>query len=167
MAEAANLLIFAVVIHLVCDWLLQNEWMATNKMKRQTYLHYDSHGFEVMKEGSWWDRHPAAYVHSGIHVLGLLLIFPWWAALLAGISHLVIDTRKPVEWWSKLIKQTQPRSWTRRKDEPSITIGGVIDARIPEVSINPSIMDVGMDVRIWNDQVWHILILALIALAIS
>lgn len=51
--------------------------------------------------------HPAAYVHSGIHFVGLLLIFPPLAALAIAIIHLLIDTRAPLRWWRKVYRQTQ------------------------------------------------------------
>ena len=84
MQTTAELLIWAIVIHLIADWLLQNDWMALHK----TNL-----------------RHPAAWVHSGIHTVALLLVFPWWAALLTGLSHLLIDTRIPVHWWMENVKR--------------------------------------------------------------
>jgi len=74
----------AVVIHLIADWLLQTEWMATYK----TDLH-----------------HPAAWVHSGIHTVGLCLIVAWPVALLSGFTHLWIDTHKPLLWWMRVIKR--------------------------------------------------------------
>jgi hypothetical protein len=105
---AADVLIWAFMIHLVVDWLLQTDWMARNK----TNL-----------------RHPAAYVHSGLHTLGLLLVFPWFLALGVGITHLLIDTRKPVTWWIETIKQ-MPRS------TPIFT-----------------------HVEIWLDQIFHLLMI--------
>ena len=84
MQTTAALLIWAIVIHLIADWLLQNDWMALHKTKL---------------------RHPAAWVHSGIHMVAMLLIFPWWAALLVGVSHMLIDTRIPVEWWMHKVKR--------------------------------------------------------------
>lgn len=107
---ATDVLAWAVVIHLVVDWLLQNEWMACNK----TSL-----------------KHPAAYVHSGLHALGLLLVFPWHIALGVGVTHLLIDTRRPVTWWIAKIKQ-MPRS-----------------------------VPVYKDVEIWMDQIFHLLMLVL------
>ena len=90
MQEATVLLVWGVVVHLIADWLLQNEWMARYK----TDL-----------------RHPAAWVHSGIHTLGLCLVFSWSVALVIGITHLLIDTRRPLLWWMRVIKQmpTEPR----------------------------------------------------------
>lgn len=124
MNTASELLLWGIVIHLVIDWLGQNEWMAVNKANL---------------------RHPAGYVHAGIHGLGMLLIFAWPAALFIAITHLLIDTRKPVVWWSKLIRQTQP--------------GGL--------GLDPRVVDVGLEVRFWSDQVWHIGVIALTALVVA
>jgi hypothetical protein len=86
MSDFATLCWWALLAHIVADWFLQNEWMALNK----TSL-----------------RHPAAWVHSGIHTLAFLVVFPWWAAVVWGVLHLVIDTRHPLIWWRRLIRQTQ------------------------------------------------------------
>ena len=106
----SSVLIWAVTIHMVVDWMLQTDWMARNK----TNL-----------------RHPAAYVHSGLHALGLMLVFPWFLALGVGVTHLLIDTRKPVTWWIETIKQ-MPRT------TPLFTT-----------------------VEIWLDQIFHVLVLLL------
>ncbi|MEZ4734610.1 MAG: DUF3307 domain-containing protein [Caldilineaceae bacterium] len=87
MVEATVLLVWSTVVHLIADWLLQNDWMALHK----TNL-----------------RHPAAWVHSGIHAVGLCLVFVWPLAVLIGITHLLIDTRKPLLWWMRVIKQIPP-----------------------------------------------------------
>jgi uncharacterized membrane protein len=110
---ATDVLIWAVVIHLVVDWFLQTEWMATNK----TNL-----------------KHPAAYVHSGLHTLGMLLIFPWWLALGVGFTHLLIDTRKPVTWWIEAIKQMPPTT------------------------------PIYSQVEMWLDQIMHVLMLVIAVL---
>ena len=83
--SATELLVWGVAVHLVVDWLLQNEWIAENKSSL---------------------RNPAAYVHAGLHTAGLLLVFPPLAAVALGVTHLLIDTRKPLEWWSRVIGQT-------------------------------------------------------------
>jgi hypothetical protein len=82
-------------------------------------------------------RHPAAYVHSGLHALGLLLIFPWWLALGVGITHLLIDTRRPVTWWIETIKQ-MPRSTPNYRQ-----------------------------VEIWLDQLFHVLMLVFAVLLLA
>lgn len=110
----SDLLIWGIVAHLVGDWLLQNHWMATYK----TDL-----------------LHPAAWVHSGIHWLLLLPVFGWQAAAVLFVSHILIDTRKPLIWWRGLIRQTTD----------------------PE---NPA----SIHVAFWGDQVLHILCIAIVCL---
>lgn len=83
---AIKLFVCGFVLHLFCDWILQNHWMAQNKSSL---------------------KHSAAYVHSGLHFLGLLLIFPWYAALIIAILHLLIDTRVPLAFWRGFFRQTQ------------------------------------------------------------
>jgi hypothetical protein len=83
MHDATALFVWGFVVHLVADWLFQTEWMAIHKMDL---------------------RHLAAWVHSGIHTAGLLLVFAWPLALLIGLSHLLIDTRKPLSWWLRMVK---------------------------------------------------------------
>ena len=75
-----------LIAHLVADWLLQNHWMAVNK----TSL-----------------AHPAAWVHSGIQGLCLCVALGPWAGLILGVSHLLIDTRVPLEWWLRFITKSQ------------------------------------------------------------
>jgi len=167
--SATDLLIWGIVVHLVIDWLAQNEWMAVNKAKRR--LKRCNRGMlpagHRATYSRWWDRHPAAYVHAGLHGLAQLLVFPWPAALAIGVTHLLIDTRKPVEWWSKLIRQTQPAEvphalvYMAKAEEHQIRH----DEDAPAGS--PILMDLGAVVRIWADQVWHIVVIAVAALAVS
>ena len=84
-STATELVVWGTVVHLVVDWLFQNEWIAENK----TSL-----------------RHPAGYVHAVAHTLALLLVFPPIAAVVLGITHLVIDTRQPLAWWATVMSQT-------------------------------------------------------------
>ncbi len=83
--KATDLFVWGFVAHIIADWFLQSEWMALGK----TSL-----------------KHPAAWVHSGIHFLGAWLVFPFWAALLLAASHLLIDTRVPLQWWRRFYHQT-------------------------------------------------------------
>lgn len=108
-----TLFVWAVFIHLVADWMLQTEWMVVNKTN-------------VTHVGAW--------VHGGIHALGLLLIFPWYLALAVGITHLAIDSRVPLNWWMNTVK------------------------RVPKSSPTYS------QVEIWLDQVFHLTVLALVVL---
>lgn len=75
------------VAHCAADWFLQNHWQATNK----TNL-----------------RHPAGYVHAGLHGLFAAAVFPWPVALALAVAHLLIDTRKPLEWWGRVVRQSTP-----------------------------------------------------------
>jgi hypothetical protein len=82
---ATKLFVWSFVWHLFADWILQNSWMSDHKSSL---------------------KHLAAYVHSGIHLIGLLFIFPWWMALIIAATHLLIDTRVPLKWWRKVYRQT-------------------------------------------------------------
>lgn len=84
--HATSLLLWGIVIHLFCDWLLQNDWQARNKASL---------------------KHLAAWVHSGIHLIGLLLIFPPLAAIVIAFTHLIIDTRLPLIAWRNIFRQTR------------------------------------------------------------
>ncbi len=83
---STELLVWGMVAHLFTDWLLQNHWMAQNKSNL---------------------KHPAAYVHSGLHLLALLFVFPPLVAVLLAVSHLLIDTRIPLTWWRRVYRQTR------------------------------------------------------------
>jgi hypothetical protein len=132
--SASDLLVWGIVLHLIADWPLQNAWMAKYKVK---------------------PFHPAGYIHAAIHGFLLALVFGWAAFPLA-ISHLLIDFRKPVTWWSRVVQQTQPKNriifqrWT--------TTGPVEE--IP-------VYDLGLEVRIWTDQVFHIACVAVAALLVT
>ena len=76
----------ALVLHLIGDWLLQNDWMARNK---QTL------------------RHPAAWVHGGIHGVLLGLVFGWIGGVVLAAVHMLVDTRLPQRWWSRVFAQTR------------------------------------------------------------
>lgn len=112
---AIGLIVYGVVIHLVCDWLLQNDWMARNKASL---------------------THPAAWVHGGIHLIGMMLIFAPIYALAIAIVHMLIDTRVPLAWWRRIYRQT-------------------------------STGDVALHVAIWTDQVAHVAVIAVMALAVG
>ena len=82
----------ALMLHLIADWLLQNEWIAVNKVR--------------------WS-HPAAWIHGAIHGTLLGLLFGSVGGLVPGIVggivqavlHMFIDTRAPIRWWIKVFKK--------------------------------------------------------------
>ena len=116
MFEPTDLLVWAIIAHLVADWPLQTDWMVVNKI----YL-----------------RHPAAWVHGAVHLLFSAMVFPWHLALLIAFTHILIDTRVPIDWWMRVIKR-MPR------DLPS-----------------------SLTVEIWLDQVFHIMVLAFVVLFLT
>jgi hypothetical protein len=73
-----------LVAHLVADWLFQNDWMALNKLNL---------------------RHPAGWVHAGIHSLLLGLALGWMGGVVLGVLHLVLDTGRPLAWWIRVFKK--------------------------------------------------------------
>jgi hypothetical protein len=83
--SATDLLVWGTVVHLVVDWLFQNEWIAEHKADL---------------------RHPAGYIHAAAHGAALLLVFPAPAALVLGVAHLLIDTRRPLHWWAAVMSQS-------------------------------------------------------------
>jgi len=108
-----NVLVWGLVTHVVADWFLQTDWMARHKSNL---------------------RHPAGWVHSGIHTACLLWLLPWHLALLVGVSHLLIDTRIPLRWWMGVVKGIPPAS-------------PVYD-----------------DLVIWMDQMLHVIVLVIVVL---
>lgn len=115
--KATDLFVWGFVAHMVVDWLLQNEWMALHKSSL---------------------RHPSAWVHGGLHLIGAWLVFPLWAALLLTATHLLIDTRVPLKWWRR-------------------TIGQTVEG--PETLLFP--------LSLWQDQAAHIACLAAVALIVA
>jgi hypothetical protein len=110
--------VWGMLAHLVSDWLLQNHWMAQHK-----------HSL----------KHEAAWVHAIIQTIGLLLVFPPLVALVLGVAHLLIDTRRPLNWWRVFYRQT------------TVDNGGHI----------------GWHVMIWGDQALHLLTIGIAALLLG
>jgi len=87
----------AFVYHLIGDWLLQNEWMAINKVRL---------------------THPAAWLHGGIHGVLLGLVFGWLGGVVLAVVHMLIDTRVPFRWWDRVFKKCESSP-----DYPILLIG--------------------------------------------
>lgn len=135
--SASDLMIWGLVAHLVADWPLQNDWMAKHKANL---------------------KHPAGYVHAYIHGFFLVFVFGW-AAIPLAVVHLLIDTRVPVVWWSKLVRQTQPSNDFAMSD----TISFESRTYAPPIPV----YSIGHEVRFWTDQVFHIICIAIAALLIG
>jgi hypothetical protein len=128
--SASDLLIWGIVLHLIADWPLQNDWMARNKAN------------------PW---HLAGVVHAGVHLVALTLVFGWWPSFALAVVHYLIDLRKPVAWWSRFMRQTQPE--------------GLLTTTI--TGRERPLYDIGTEVRFWTDQVFHIACIAIAALVIA
>lgn len=74
-------LIFAFIFHLIGDYILQNNWMATEKVKR---------------------FFPAA-IHAITYSLLFLTITNVWAWLIILITHFFIDRYRLAIYWIKLV----------------------------------------------------------------
>lgn len=152
--SASELMIWGFVLHLMADWLFQSSWMADNKMKRRfrkKLAPVDIGEVETIQT-VWWDRHPAAYAHAGMHAIWLSWVFGW-AAIPLAITHLIIDCRWVVVQWSKLIGQTPSTVFMVNKP-------GQGRERV-------ALMDMGTVVRIWVDQVFHIACIAVAAVLVT
>lgn len=148
--SASELLIWGLVIHLMVDWLFQNNWMAQNKMERR-YPHKVDLDTGAVTSAPWWDRHPAAYAHAGLHGLWLSWIFGW-AAIPLAFAHLIIDCRWVAVRWANLIDQTPATIFMVNK---------------PPKGEPVALMDVGSVMRLWVDQVFHIVCIAVAALLVT
>jgi hypothetical protein len=161
--DPTGLMVWGLVAHLVADWPLQNDWMANNKAKRGKPGALSDP--LALERQPWWLRHPAAYVHAAIHGVLLALVFGWVAGPLA-LAHLVIDCRWPVAKWSRFMRQTQPRAptWaTHHGLDPDCGAG----VRLTTSGRGGPLVDVGLEVRFWTDQVFHIACIALAALVVG
>lgn len=83
----ADLAILGIAAHCVADWMLQNDWMAVNKVRPL--------------------ESPANAIHSGIHFLCLWCVFPFWVAFALGWIHGIVDTRTPLVWLRRQLGQAK------------------------------------------------------------
>lgn len=83
---ATPYVVWGIVLHLFADWILQNEWMALEKVSL---------------------RSAASWVHGAIHLAAMWLIFPWPIAVVLAAVHIGVDTRVPLAWWRVVYKQTR------------------------------------------------------------
>lgn len=179
--DVTALLVWGVVAHLVADWLLQSDWMAANKAKRRE-LHAERWGGMGHRgyASVWWDRHPAALVHAGLHGVALAFVFGWLAAALA-VVHLVIDTRGPVARWARLIRQTPPvapvwafrHGWRghivdlRAEPKAEAELRDHADGEPGSRESQGLLVDMGLLVRVNVDQVFHVVTIASAALLVG
>jgi hypothetical protein len=73
------------IAHLVGDFLLQNEWMATRKTSSSL----------------------ACSVHVLVYLVPFLLCsLEWWQLALIGLQHFLQDRTRMVAWWMRWWKRT-------------------------------------------------------------
>lgn len=70
-----------LILHLVGDYLFQNDWMALNKKKLT------------------WNGELACQAHCIIYSLPFFLIGSWQAVIVIYLTHYAIDRSKFVEWF--------------------------------------------------------------------
>jgi hypothetical protein len=162
--DLGALLVLSWMLHVIGDFLLQNEWMAVHKTLRRERPIRRGDGMMTpprfyQPTAPWWDRHPAAYAHAAIHA-GLLAPVLGASAVLVGVLHLVIDTRAPVRWWMRRYRQTlpddrrvlvEPHAGAARPDR-----AGAIGPYFPVPAAQFSI---GTWVMLEVDQAMHVLVL--------
>lgn len=82
-----------LIAHLVGDYLFQTEWMAKYKAER------------------WAPLLCHCLVYTAVIVLAAFLIIPGgisvWAILLVFISHVILDNRKLVVFWYRVIMRVK------------------------------------------------------------
>lgn len=183
--SVSDLLIWGIVLHLIADWPLQNDWMANGKAMPWTW---SAKGLAP------------AFAHGLIHTVAAMLVFGFWPGYMIGVIHIGIDTRIPVAWWSRLIRQTQPRGdafISADAVDPNAPYSMDFDSVAYNVRHNPTdpglptidavkqldadrqglekrllhaarpAYDIGTEVRFWTDQVFHIAVLAIAALIVG
>ncbi len=76
-----------LVGHIIGDWILSNGWFAVNKHRL---------------------THTASWIHAVINglsaaIMGTVADLPFaTVALTIGVTHLLIDTRKPIRWFMRI-----------------------------------------------------------------
>ena len=70
-----------VILHLIGDYLIQNDWMALEKKKRS------------------WEGEIACQIHCITYSLPFLYIGSWNALLVIYATHYIIDRFKLIEWY--------------------------------------------------------------------
>ncbi|MHB1125624.1 MAG: DUF3307 domain-containing protein [Bacillota bacterium] len=91
----ADLLVWLIVGHMAGDYLFQTRWMANNKTRDWSPLLVHSTVYTGLV---WLFSLPPGGIGPG----GVLLVL---------ISHLVLDRRRAVAWWTRTICQADDLPW--------------------------------------------------------
>ena len=73
-----------LILHMVGDYLLQNDWMAQNKKVK---------GWE----GAW-----ACFVHCFTYSVPFVVAFGWYAGIVVFVTHFAIDRTGFVVWFMRI-----------------------------------------------------------------
>ena len=73
-----------LILHMTGDYLVQNDWMATNKKKLS------------------WTGELACQVHCITYTIPFLVIYGWRVALAVYLSHYAIDRSGFIAWFMKI-----------------------------------------------------------------
>ncbi len=82
----SDLFIGALLTHLLADFFFQNEHEVKHKAELRTSLAGWTHGLKMF--------------------IAAWMFFPWYWSLVVGISHMLIDTRVPLQWWRRTFRQS-------------------------------------------------------------
>ena len=123
-----------LLCHLVADYWLQNDWMATNKKKH------------------WWP----AFVHAFIYTLPFMLLTRSWLALLViGVTHYIIDHTDIV------CKLNQIKNWNFKQDNYTF-FDGEVPLKEIMVPVKDGYCGRPTVIRIWlliiQDNILHLVI---------
>lgn len=77
----SEIYISAFLLHLLGDYIIQNDWMATNKKK------------------ATWEGFFACLIHCVTYSIPFLFILDWTAVLLVFATHFIIDRWHLVDWF--------------------------------------------------------------------
>ena len=93
-----NTFTWLIIGHLVGDWLLQNDWMATDKRKGLLTSAGMTHFiiYTVITMGAFW-------LAQGEKIRGSLFL---GLTLLVFVSHWLIDATSLVDYWIRVYRQS-------------------------------------------------------------
>ena len=113
-----------LVGHLVGDYILQNDWMASNKTNKHPGKKPDGVIYRIDdgidfagpdaallyrswldKRDSWWRGHIACTVHCLLYTFSVWLFtcwwMPWWGLVVCFVAHWPVDRFRLAGWWMR------------------------------------------------------------------
>ena len=106
---------FALLVgHLVGDYIIQNDWMASNKTNQPPGpcpVGGTREEYNLWREGlvHWWLGHITCTIHAALYTLSITLVSFWWMPLWGYIAcfllHWIIDRYRLAREWMRVIGQ--------------------------------------------------------------